>query len=319
MNGQRAPGVGLNLLTQFGHAAGQAGDDAGKDQQAHAVADAAIGNLLAQPHDEGRAGGQRKHRHQHEADAGIQNQALLGENGGDADGLQRAKNDGHVAGPLRDLAAAQFAFLLDARQRLIDHGEQLKDDGGGDVGHDAQREDGHAAQVAAAEQVHQAQGRAALRVEQQFQLVGIDAGRGNPRAQPVDGQNAQGEEHPLAQIGNPEDIEKFLKHDWLSASGVCRHLNRCPAPSILVHFRISNELTGTRRMLPMRSVTGVPGRPALKEPPSNEEFGEKPFSRSMTGYRANQAVAGATAPPRTTALPPAFSIFSTADLENLCA
>ena len=31
------------------------------------------------------------------------------------------------------------------------------------------------------------------------------------------------------------------------------------------------------------------------------------------------AAAGAVSPPTTTALPPAFSIFSAADLENLCA
>ena len=103
---------------------------------------------------------------------GLQHQALLGENGGDADRLQRAQNHGHVAGPLRDLAPAQLAFLLDARQRLIDHGQKLEDDRGRDVRHDAQGEDGHAAQVAAAEQVHQPQRRSALRVEQQLQLVG---------------------------------------------------------------------------------------------------------------------------------------------------
>ena len=40
---------------QVAHAARQSGHDAGKDQQTHAVADAAIGNLLAQPHDEGGA------------------------------------------------------------------------------------------------------------------------------------------------------------------------------------------------------------------------------------------------------------------------
>jgi hypothetical protein len=42
-------------------AARQADDDAGEDQQAHAVADAALGDLLTQPHDEGGAGGQREH------------------------------------------------------------------------------------------------------------------------------------------------------------------------------------------------------------------------------------------------------------------
>ena len=133
-----------------------------KDQQAHAVANAAVGDLLAQPHDERASGGQREHGHQDEAGAGIHHHALLGENRRDADRLQRGKNDGHVACPLRDLAPAQLAFFLDARQRLINHGEKLKDDGRGDVGHDAQREDRHAAQRSAAEQVHQAERRSAL-------------------------------------------------------------------------------------------------------------------------------------------------------------
>ena len=80
-------------------------------------------------------------------------------------GLQRAQNHGQVARPLRNLAAAQLAFLLDARQRLIHHGQKLKDDGRGNVGHNAQREDRHAAQRAAAEQVHQAKHGAGLLVE----------------------------------------------------------------------------------------------------------------------------------------------------------
>jgi hypothetical protein len=49
--------------------------------------------------------------------------------------------------------------------------------------------------------------------------MGVNAWRGYKSAKTVDGQNAEHEEHPLAQVGNPEDIEKLLKHDWLSASG----------------------------------------------------------------------------------------------------
>ena len=123
-----------------------------------------------------------------------------------------AENDSQIAGPLRDLAPAQLAFLLNARQRLIHHGEKLKDDGRGDVGHDAQREDGHAAQRAAAEQVHQPKRRSALLAEQQFQLAVIHARRGNPRTQTVNGQYAQREKYPLAQVGNPEDVEKLFQH-----------------------------------------------------------------------------------------------------------
>ncbi len=154
-----------------------------------------------------------------EADAGIQHQALLGQNGRDTNGLQRSQNDRHVARPLRDFPTAQFAFLLDARQRLIHHGQQLEDDGRGDVGHDAQREDGHAAQVTAAEQVHQAERRSALRIEQELKLVGVHAGRGDERTQTVHGENAQCKQNPLAQVRNPEDIQKLLKHVWFSASG----------------------------------------------------------------------------------------------------
>ena len=41
----------------------QRGHDAGEDDQRDAVADAALGDLLAEPHDEGGAGGERDHRH----------------------------------------------------------------------------------------------------------------------------------------------------------------------------------------------------------------------------------------------------------------
>ena len=48
-------------------AARQADDDAGEDEQRHAVADAALGDLLAQPHDERGAGGQRDDAQRNEA------------------------------------------------------------------------------------------------------------------------------------------------------------------------------------------------------------------------------------------------------------
>ena len=71
-------------------------------------------------------------------------------------------NDGHVARPLRDLAAAELAFLLQLGQRLIDDGEQLEDDRRRDVRHDAEREDRQLAQVAAGEEIDQAEGGAGV-------------------------------------------------------------------------------------------------------------------------------------------------------------
>ena len=51
------------------HRVREVDDDAGEDDERHAVADAALGDLLAEPHDERRAGRQREHRQQPEAPA----------------------------------------------------------------------------------------------------------------------------------------------------------------------------------------------------------------------------------------------------------
>ena len=158
------------LVDQILDAARQAHHDAGEDQQAHAVADAAVGDLLTQPHDEGGAGGEGHHGHQDEAWSRVQHVGdaarAVGQGEGDGQRLHRAQDHGDVAGPLGDLAPPQLAFLLQLGQRFVDHGQQLEDDGGGDVGHDAQGEDGQAAKVSAAEQVDQAEGAACLLIEE---------------------------------------------------------------------------------------------------------------------------------------------------------
>ena len=61
---EQRPVAGLNLGDHFADGVRQAHHDAGEDDQRHAVADAALGDLLAQPHDERRAGGQAEDGHQ---------------------------------------------------------------------------------------------------------------------------------------------------------------------------------------------------------------------------------------------------------------
>mgnify|MGYP003694031463 CR=1 FL=1 len=58
--------AGVHLLDRLDHRARQADDDAGVDDERHPVADAALGDLLAEPHDEARAARQRQHGHQPE-------------------------------------------------------------------------------------------------------------------------------------------------------------------------------------------------------------------------------------------------------------
>src|SRR5215467_6880948 len=162
--GKRSPSVILGLV-----------DDAGKDQQRHAVADAALGDLFAQPHDERATGGQGKHGHQDEADAGVDDEvAALHQTDGNAERLDSAQNNSEVTSPLGNLLATEFAFLLQLGQRLIHNRQQLQDDGRGDVGHDAQGEDGQTTQLAATEQVDKAKKRALILLEELLQLVGVD-------------------------------------------------------------------------------------------------------------------------------------------------
>src|SRR5512146_1920142 len=60
---QRTPGIRLDFLDQLDHTTGQTGNNAGKDEKAHAVADAAIRDLFTKPHDEGGSGGERDDCH----------------------------------------------------------------------------------------------------------------------------------------------------------------------------------------------------------------------------------------------------------------
>ena len=75
----------------------------------------------------------------------------------DDHGLDDAQHHAGIARPLRDLAAAALAFFGDFLQRRHDGAEELKNDRGGNVGHDAQRKDGHLLQTAAGEHVQNAQ------------------------------------------------------------------------------------------------------------------------------------------------------------------
>ena len=68
----------------------------------------------------------------------------------DSDALNQAKDDRQIARVLCDLAAADL-LLPELSSAPVDRGHQLQDDRGGDVGHDAEREDGDAPQSAAPE------------------------------------------------------------------------------------------------------------------------------------------------------------------------
>ena len=74
--------------------------------------------------------------------------------------LAEAQQHGEVAAVLDDLGAAAF-FASQLAKRRHDRGEQLDDDGGADVGHDAQRADGAVFEGAPGEHAVHAQHAAA--------------------------------------------------------------------------------------------------------------------------------------------------------------
>src|SRR6185437_2034564 len=198
--GKGAPLLGPNLLPQVLDGARQADHDACKYDERHAVSDSAVADLLAQPHDECRTRGKSQYTHQHEPVPSVINEGLSGkalgrECAGDRERLKHAENDGEIARVLRDLAAAEFAFLLQALQIRPHHDEQLQNDRGGDVRHDAEREDREPAEITAAKEIDNAQHRSFVLLEKLLKEVGIDARRGNERAEPIHTQHPQRKQH----------------------------------------------------------------------------------------------------------------------------
>src|SRR6185312_12711812 len=214
---QTAPCASFELVVEVTDPARQADDDTSEDQQRHAIADAALGNLLAQPHDEGGTGGEGKHAQGKELSFRHGGHALAragraGERKTDEEALHDTQRDRDVTRPLRDLAAAEFAFFLQLGQRLIDDSQQLEDDRRRDVRHDAESENRQLAQVAAGKQVKQTKRGARVLVEEVRQRVRIDAGCRNVRAQTIDREHGKRERNAIAKVFDLENVEKFLEH-----------------------------------------------------------------------------------------------------------
>ena len=125
--------------------------------------------------------------------------------------------DGHreVAGPLGDLALADGPLLLPLLQLGDDHRQDLHDDRAGDVGHDAQREDGEVRQARAREELQV--GEHATRLLglalQRRDGVEIDARSRHVGAEPVEGEHAQREQDLVPEVGDPEHVPQAGQHD----------------------------------------------------------------------------------------------------------
>ena len=91
-----------------------------------------------------------------------------------------------------------------------DRAHQLDDDGGADIGHDAQGEDGGALQGAAHEGVVQAEQVVAVLAEELRDGDAVDAGKGHEAPQAVNREDPQGEEDLVPEVLDLPDIQESL-------------------------------------------------------------------------------------------------------------
>jgi len=169
-------------------------------------------DLLAEPHQEHRAGDQRHHGRQAEHHARIQHQPGLGlKRNGDAEALEKGKPDRPVTGVLRNLAPTRLAFLLELLERGHRNRHQLHDDGRRDVGHDAQREDRETGKGAAGEQVEDAENPALLPLEEFRQARRIDTRHRDVRPDPIDQQRTQQEPQPAPKVAELSGLAQCIR------------------------------------------------------------------------------------------------------------
>ena len=192
------------------HGPGEPSGDLGEDEDGHAIADAALGDELTQPHDDGGTGGHREHHDDDEEDVlviddgqltGLEQRAR-NSHGDECSGLQNAQHQREVAGVLGDLVLPGCTLLLQRLELGNDDRQQLQDDRRRDVGHDSQREDRQLQQRTTGEHVdHRVQAGSATGAG--LRLAGVDVchvdiGYGEHRPQSENSQDANREEDLLA-------------------------------------------------------------------------------------------------------------------------
>ena len=138
-----------------------------------------------------------------------------------ADRLHRRETDGEPARVLGDLLLPLLPSFGQSLELGDDHGEQLHDDRCRDVRHDAEREEGHARQRAAREQVKETDDPGAPLLEELAEGLEVDAGYRHVRAEAIDRHHRRREEELRAKVRDLPGVDQRL-------------------PELVVHSRIPN-------------------------------------------------------------------------------
>ena len=189
----------------------QAGQNADCDNQGNTIADAALGNLFAQPHQEHGSGSKDDNgldsippdgaviHHQVALESGEQAGSILPSESHEQT-LSEAEQDSQVAAVLHDFRAATF-FTRELAEGRNDRREQLNDNSGADVRHDAQSAHCATFQGAAGEHAVHAQQvsrplLAGVPGNVLSQCSAIQTGNRNHGRNPANAEHHQGEKNP---------------------------------------------------------------------------------------------------------------------------
>ena len=212
--------------------------DAGEDDEADAVAYAALSDELADPHRQDRARCERDHlgdRGQAQ-DVEVRDGAgLRGQDGQVAIRLEERKRHRQVARVLVDPGAAVFAFARQSLEAGHDARHELHDDRGVDVRVDTHRHDRERAQAAATEEVEQLQ--ELLLIDDLGDRVAVDRRHRHHGQRPVDDEHSEHEQNAPADVRRTECVDQRLEHalepSTQAAWGVSQ-CGRCAHSGVLV-------------------------------------------------------------------------------------
>ena len=193
----------------LGQEAREPGHDAGKDYQRDSVADASLGYHLAQPHQEHRAGGdgeQRRYGGQSRVagEAHVGQHVALLEQHQLAVALSQSDRHGNPVDDAVHRCPARFSLPRQFLKLGNHRGQQLNHDGRGDIGKDAQGDDTHTAEGAAAEQVQESQHLVVA--EEVVELNLVNARQRYMGDKAVQGQDSQGEQYLGSKVRDTECV-----------------------------------------------------------------------------------------------------------------
>ena len=215
---------------------GETGNDTNGNQEGDAVTDSLLGDLLTEPNHDHGAGGQENRTGNEELGFAHEDDLAVGggvEARNDAtrigterheqhETLHQANRDGEVTGILIDLLATDIAFLLEAGETGEDRTHQLHDNGGADVGHDAEGKQGTVEQGATGKHVVEPQQSAARSrfIAQVFlNRPRVHTGKRDVCTYPGNEKQCQGKEDLLAQFRNLERIGECGEHEIFERLG----------------------------------------------------------------------------------------------------